>query len=331
MNGKYIARLLMILCLALLASACRRQSADSQPTVLPTLTVTPRSTPLPALPTVVPVGQEGNPLRMVVHPLGDISDARQAAPDFEAAVLDQSGLVINVQVADRDAEVLAALCDSSSGQVTVAWLNGLTYAAAQAQNCGTAVLQVERGSRQSARTGDAASIIVNKDAAVTSFSALREKTFCRIGYDDLYSWLIPSLMMRSNGVDPLAINTVNDYEDIPTLVQAVADGDCDAAGIPADGLETFADDIGAAAENIDTLATSINFAFAILVVPAEVPLGTRLALDDTLVALAESSSSAIKMRALLGQNALLPVTPEDFADLNTFIASTGLDFAQLGN
>lgn len=331
MKSRYVLRLILLLGILIIASACRRQGDAGGPTPLPTLTPTPRSTPLPALPTAIPIGQEGNPLQMVIHPPGDLSDAREAAADFEAAILDQSGLVIQVELVNRDAEALAALCDSSSGQVAVAWLNGLAYLAAQAQNCGQPALQVERGARQDARTGEAASIIVEDGGNVSTFSALRGKNFCRISYDDLYSWLIPSLMMRANGIDPLAFETVTDYETIPEIVQAVADGDCDAGGIPAGALDEFADEIGDAAENISVLDTSIEFPLAILVVPLQVPLGTRLTLNDTLETLAQDSSSAVKLRPLLGQNALLTVTSDDFVTITDFISSTGLDFSQLGS
>lgn len=331
MKSKYVLRLIVLVGVMFIAAACRRQAEEGGPASLPTLTPTPRSTPLPALPTAIPIGQEGNPLQMIIHPPGDIDDARDAADDFEAAILEQSGLVVQVELVERDAEALAALCDSSSGQVAVAWLNGLSYLAAQAQNCGQPMLQVERGARQDARTGEAASIIAEEGGSVTTYSSLRGKNFCRISYDDLYSWLVPSLMMRANGVDPLALETVADYETIPELVQAVAEGDCDAAGIPAEALDEFADEIGDAAGNVTVLDTSVEFPLAILVVPLQVPLGTRLTLNDTLETLAENSTTSVRMRPLLGQNALLAVTTDDFVTIADFISSTGLDFSQLGN
>jgi hypothetical protein len=66
-------------------------------------------------------------------------------------------------------------------------------------------------------------------------------------------------------------------------------------------------------------------------IPSDVQLGTRIALNNALVALSEDSTTAVKMRALLGQNAILPVTTDDFKDLSDFIGSTRLDFSQLGN
>lgn len=321
----------MIVCLLGLA-ACREQGAQSGPAVAATLTPTPRSTPLPAVPTVIPPGDEGNAIRMVIRPLGPAADARSAASDFEAAVLDRSGVVIEVQLVDRYAEGLAALCESAGGRVSVAWLNGPTYVAARAQNCGFPALQVERGTRSQRATGEAGSLIVGADSNIRDERGLSQRKFCRISSDDFYSWLVPSLVMRANGVDPLSAPTsVADYEDIPALVVAVADGDCDVAGIPASALDEYAGAIGDAADDVKVLTTTIPFPYAVLMIPVEVPLGKRLALVDALSEMAADRADAVTMRLLLAQDALKPASVDDFAELTDFMAGTGLDFAQLGN
>ncbi len=332
MNHKIILPSILVAALLLLP-ACRRQVAQVGPTAAPTMTVTPRSTPLPAIATVVPAGAEDNPLQMVIRPDGSMSAARSAIADFEAAILEQSGLVVRVELVERYAEALAALCDSSGGQVSVAWLNGASYVAAKAENCGTPILQVERGTRRDAKTGEAASIIVNADANISTISALRGKSFCRIAYDDFYTWLAPSLILKANGLNPLSdVGAVTDYEDIPALVAAVADGDCDVAGIAANALDEYADVIGDVSETVEILTTTDTaFPFAVLMIPPDVQLGTRISLNNVLVSLAEDSTTAVKMRALLGQNAIIPVTADDFTDLTDFVESTQLDFSQLGN
>lgn len=336
LNGQHTPRFLLLSILAVvlvLLPACRRQAAQSGPVIAATLTPTPRSTPLPAVATAVPAGAEENPLQMVIRPEGSMLAARSAIADFEAAVLEKSGLTIKVELVERYSEALGALCASSGGQVTVAWLNGAGYVAANAQNCGTPVLQVERGARSDARTGEAASIIVNADANISTLSSLRGKTFCRISYDDFYTWFAPSLILKASGLNPLSdVGSFNDQTDIPAVVKAVAAGDCDAAGIPAGALDEYADAIGEDAEKVEILSTTdVVFPFAVLMIPSDVQLGTRIALNDALVALSEDSTTAVKMRALLGQNAILPVTNSDFEDLSEFIGTTRLDFAQLGN
>lgn len=335
MNTQNLNRMLLsgfLLVLVLLA-ACRQQSVGGGGAALPTLTPTPRSTPLPAVATAIPPGAEGNALRMVIRPDGSMSAARSATADIEVALLEQSGLVVRIEIVERYAEALAALCESSGGQVSVAWLNAPTYVAAAARNCGVPVLQVERGSRGNAHVGEAASILVNRDANISTLSALRGKTFCRLGSEDFYSWFAPALLLRANGLNPVAdIGEIAEYDDFVSLVEGVAAGDCDVTGMGENALDRFAADLGDAVDEVEVLTTSsVEFPYSVLLVPAEVSLGTRLSLEDALVALSGNSAMAVNLRALLGQNALLPATGEDFAELNEFMLSTGMDFAQLGD
>jgi ABC-type phosphate/phosphonate transport system substrate-binding protein len=326
--------LLMIVGISLLLlPACRRQAAEGGVTAVPTLTPTPRSTPLPAIATAIPPGAVENPLQMVVRPDGSMSAARAAIDAVETAILEIAGVAVDIELVERYGEALAALCQSSEGRVSVVWLNGASYVAARAENCGVPVLQVERGTRRDARTGEGAAIIVNGDENISTLSALRDRSFCRLAYDDFYTWLAPSLILRASGLNlSTTAGEITDYDDLPSLIQAVADGDCDAAGIPANALETYADDLGDAVEQVDVLTTTtVEFPYAVLVLPPEVPLGTRIALNDALVEMAADNTYAPKLRDLLGQNALLPAAVDDFAELETFMSSTGLDFAQLGN
>lgn len=321
---------LLAVCLLALA-ACRREEIQGGAVTLPTATPTPRSTPLPAVPTAIPPGDEGNAIRMVIRPQGPAADARSAVPDLEAAILDRSGVVVEVQLVERYAEALAALCESSGRQVSAAWLNAPTYAAARAQNCGLPALQVQQGTRRDLRTAEAGSIIVRDGGAIRDVRGLNGRSFCRLGYDDFYSWFAPLLVMRANGLDPVsALESVSDYDDIPALVRAVAEGDCDAAGIPESALTVYAGAIGDDADQVRSLLTTVPFPFDVLMLPVEVPLGKRLVLVDALEAIAGDPADAVTLRALLAQNALVPVTDDDFADLLEFINSTGLDFTQLG-
>jgi ABC-type phosphate/phosphonate transport system substrate-binding protein len=269
---------------------------------------------------------------MVVRPLGPSADARDAAADFAAAVLERSGVVIEVQLVERYAEGLAALCASPGGQVSVAWLNAPTYMAARAQSCGLPVLQVEKDEAAGSQTGQPGSIIVTKGSNIRNMSGLSRRKVCRISNDDFYSWFVPSLLMRAEGLDPLnAPASITDLEDIPALVQAVADRDCDAAGIPAGALVEDAGAIGDAADKVTVLTTTVSFPYSVLMLPIEMPLDKRLALVDALTEMSENRADAVIMRSLLAQDALKPASVDDFTELADFMDTTGLDFSALGN
>jgi ABC-type phosphate/phosphonate transport system substrate-binding protein len=268
---------------------------------------------------------------MVLRPTGEQQDAQDAANDLENAIMDAVGLQVEIQLVEREAEALAALCASEPGSVTVSWMNGITYLASQAENCGQALLLVERGAGQQS-INDETVIIVQLEGRISSFAQLANASFCRLSATDLQTWLFPSLLLRANDIDPIRnLEAITDYETILDLVTAVAEGDCDAAGLSASSLENLSESDAELVAQITQLPATVAIPYGVLVAPIEVPLGTRLTLQRTFIDLAEDRSVAIRMRALLGQSGLVEPEPRVFDDLNAFAAQTGLDFIQLGN
>ena len=135
------------------------------------------------------------------------------------------------------------------------------------------------------------------------------------------------LLFEASGLNPLSdLDSITDYEDTDALLNAVAEGDCDATGIP-EGTLDDADDVR---DEIDIVETTIAFPYGVLMYPIEVPLGIRLTLTDALISLAQDADDAETMQTLLGQEALERVDANDFVEFQNFMNSTGLDFAQLG-
>ncbi|MBC7810910.1 MAG: PhnD/SsuA/transferrin family substrate-binding protein [Burkholderiales bacterium] len=319
-----------VLLVALTMTACRR-AGSTGPTPIPSATATPRSTPLPALATDVPIGVETNPIRMVLRPQGAEAGARSAANALATALEEETGLTIDVETVDRYAEALAALCESVTNRITVAWVDGPTYMAALAQGCGMPALAVERGSGSNASTGLPAQIIASSTLNVEDIAGLTNRDFCRLDATDFYSWFVPSLVLRANGLDPVEdLRSVTDYEDEVELVTAVAEGRCAATGI----IPTIFDDIEVletVRDDITVVETTVPFPFDILMYPPETPLGVRVALTDALVAMSNSTTGERTLSSLLDQDSLTRVEPDDFDEFADFMNSTGLDFATLGN
>lgn len=281
----------------------------------------------------------------------------QLGSQISAALFQRTGLYVDVVIVDTYGEAFVDLCDSGSGVVTIPWLDGVTYKAALARNCGEPALQVavttgseseftplvvvestaevtpdataeptvEPEEEPETRVGTAGVIIANRTltSGGAGLDVVFNQTYCRLGYDDFYTWLLPLLLYKRNGIDLLrAPETIVDYADIETLVQAVADGDCAVTGVSEDDYARFVDFDG-----IRRLSTSITFPYGVFFYPLEVGLGVRLTLNDTLQVLADSRP----LHLLLGQDNIITVVPDDFAELDQFMASAGLDFAQLGN
>ncbi|MFN8527268.1 MAG: PhnD/SsuA/transferrin family substrate-binding protein [Anaerolineae bacterium] len=151
--------------------------------------------------------------------------------------------------------------------------------------------------------------------------------FCRLGITDLYTWIVPSLMLTNRGVNPTELSSVQDFEDVSQLVSAVAAGDCDAAGIAQADL----DEVGAG-NRIRTLEPIVAMPYDILVMPPVVPLGARDALIAAFIAAANDETEAALLQPLLGQVAIGggDTEAETLRQWDTFIRQTRLDFAEMG-
>jgi ABC-type phosphate/phosphonate transport system substrate-binding protein len=319
---------ILLTCLILLAllPACRRLG-DTSPTLQPTLTPTPRSTPLPVVPTAIPPGTAENPLRLVFV-ARDTARAPQAIQnaiaELESALETDTGLSLTVDRVATDAEALTALCDSVTGTMAAAWLNAVGYLAAEAQDCGVSALQVERARGE---TRERIVLLVNRDSGIEDPAGLDGASFCRLSATDLPTWFIPSLMLQASGVETAALSSVNDFEDSATLINALAEGDCDAVGITQAELQTVSNaDVRAALLTLQ----SVELPFAILALPQDLPLGTRTALADALVSIGNGSRAAL-LEPLLDHEAIVPVQEGDLDALRELIRRAGIDLAQMGS
>lgn len=306
-----------------LATACSgAQQATSAPSP------TPAGTPTPA-----PPGVTGNPIQILLRPSAALDAAAldEAAQALTTALSAYTAVALQVQPVARYAEALALLCDPTDLQWSIAWLDGLSYAAAAEQNCGIPTLQVKRDTQREVTTGASGQVILSRSLGTAEPGALVGRTFCRISSTDFYSWLLPVIALRVRNTDLWrAPSEIVDYADVPTLIQAVADGDCAAAGISEDAFTEYEID-DAVREEVQVALTTLPFPFDILMFPIEVDLGVRLELTEAFMQIAQDPATVELLRVLLNQETLLPAQPNDFIELTDFLGSTGLNLAQLGN
>lgn len=301
-------------------SGCRRGGAGG-PTPQPTATYTPRSTPLPAL-TATPIpGSVDSPIRLLIVQPDGVRGATLggATEELQNAINEQLGLIFEVELVDSSADAVRQMCDAASGIPVLAWLDGMAYATTKMLDCGYDLLQLERDSEEP--FGETIQIIVNDGAGINSVSDLVDSTFCRLSYDDRMTWLLPSLLMQANGVDPTTeLEAVNNFEDMDALLEAVDQGDCQAAGVSA---TYFANLQPGRRRNIEVLNDTITVPYGILVASAQVPLGDRDAIQRNLPTL----EAGEWLEALLGADMISEIDPDSLENWVNVLESTGIDFA----
>lgn len=325
-RGNHIRRWNWLGCcaLVLLLAACRRGGGAGGPTLQPTLTATPRSTALPALPTALPIGSEDNPVRLVIVPPADVSSrsATNAAGALGDALTEGAGFTIQVVTVETQAEAVRALCESVTGEVSAAWLNALGYAAASALDCGSPALLAQA---DDATVRDV-QIYVREAAEITALSGLTEAVVCRVSVTDADSWLIPSLILQAAGVSPTSLVTVQDFDSPEAILDALDSEDCDAAGLPTAAYDEAS---GTVRGTLQPLGEPVSVPNAVLFYPLELPLGARTTLTDVFNALRGDARSALS--TLTGAGDVAAVDEDTLSAFDRFLQSTTLDFAQIGS
>jgi ABC-type phosphate/phosphonate transport system substrate-binding protein len=136
-------------------------------------------------------------------------------------------------------------------------------------------------------------------------------------------------MLQANDINVVdELEEVVDYEDISELLQAVADGDCDGAGVPAAALEDLS---VSDASKINVLDDEVETAYGVLVYPQIVPLSARIQIDDALMTLAADEANAEALQTLFNAMGMRPTDAIDFTSLREVLGRAGIDLAQMGS
>ncbi|MEM6529729.1 MAG: PhnD/SsuA/transferrin family substrate-binding protein [Chloroflexota bacterium] len=265
--------------------------------------IVPTNTPDPLAffaPTPISPGQPENPLRIVFVPrtdvttfqpddTGDAADAtavpaaaaltiEQAISALDAELEATSGLAIEILAVASDAEALNLLCDyNDEDRFAAPWLGGPSAVLAIQRGCGEAVFEGVRAGRT--RLGG--QII---SASGVGLRGLSGRTYCRLGRGDFYSWILPSLALDADGINPTSVTDVDDVEQYPLLLDAVSAGDCAATGVPEGFLQL--DTFEAYRNRITVTSTLSPMPYGVLIYPPELLLDDSAALTDAFLEIA---------------------------------------------
>ncbi len=183
------------------------------------------------------------------------------------------------------------------------------------------------------RTGTPVVFLVHRALGTTRVDVVRGRTYCRVSIDDYYSWLVATLIMRQNNIDPQSdLLALLDFPEETALVRAVAEGRCTATSLSEDTFIALQDILDEdVLDGVIVAETTVDYPYAIMMYPFEVELGVRLTLNEILTDLSTDDENGSALRWLLGHDVITPFTQDSFAGFNAYLQTTGLDFGQLGN
>jgi ABC-type phosphate/phosphonate transport system substrate-binding protein len=299
------------------------------------------------LPSPIPAGFAENPLQLVVV-AQDNANARASQAELSARLLELSDVNVNVVVANRSAEAISALCRSGVEAVSAVWVSGLGYASARASGCGEALLRLELTDGRNDALGYEGVMLYSRRMETNAISDSAGKTFCRLGYDDVYSWVLPTLILRNAGVNPDTLR-VRDYDDITSLLKGFVDTVCDVTALRFDVYDTLVEDGAEGIGQLRVVLRSQPLPAGVLFVSPLLPSDKQARLIEALLDLSRldgveeatpapdddtAEATPAPRQSLLapffGDGRLVRVQARDFNALNSFLDATGVNFRGLG-
>lgn len=332
-------RMWALLSIVFALAACGGGDATPTITPRPTLTPTPLSTPLAYVPSPIPAGFAENPLQFVIV-AQDSANAQAVQAELSARLLELSGVNVNVVVANRSAEAISALCRSGIEAVSAVWVAGLGYASARASGCGDALLRLELTDGRNDALGYEGVLLYSRRMETNSVSDTAGKNFCRLGYDDVYSWLLPTLILRNAGVNPDTLR-VRDYADTESLLKGFVDTECDVTAMRLDAYDALVEEGANGIGQVRVVSRSQPLPAGVLFVSPLLSSDKQARLIEALLDLSRLDSTAEVTPApdstadnllapFFGVGRLVRVEARDFNALNSFLDATGINFRGLG-
>jgi phosphonate transport system substrate-binding protein len=224
------------------------------------------------------LGSEQNPLVWSFVPSGEMEDVVAGAEGVAALLEEETGYIIETNVATEYAGVIEAMC-SDPVEAHMGSLATFAYVLAAERGCAEAALvSVRYGSP--VYNGQ---IIVREDSGITELSQLAGMTFCRPDPLSTSGWIIPSLDLEAAGVDTDNDLNVLDAGSHDAVVANVYNGECDAGATYVDARDAIEDDNPDVKEVVSIIHTSVDIPNDGLQFAASVPQDMRDKIVDAMV------------------------------------------------
>lgn len=246
-----------------------------------------------------------------------------SAEDLAKLVSDKSGVKLKTVVATEFAGVVEAMCN---GQAQIGALNTFGYILARSRNCADVALVSVRNKSNYYR----GQIIARADSDIKKLEDLKGKTFCRPDPLSTSGWIIPSITLKANKIDPAKdLKQVVDVGGHDAVVENVYNKNCDAGA-------TFDD----ARTQIEKKYPDVREKIAIIQYSANIPNDTvsfepkfdakkREAIVKALLEVAKDPKNAEMLRKVYNWTGLAEAKDAFFDDFRQQLDAAGVKVTEL--
>ncbi len=270
------------------------------------------------------LGTEENPIVMAVVPSGETQQVVSGFQQIADFVYDETGLVIEPFVATEYAGVIEAMC-SDPPKAQIASLATFSYIIANERGCADVALVSVRFGRP-VYDGQ---IVVAADSGIESLEDLAGKTFCRPDPASTSGWIVPSILMRSVGVDPNNdLAQVVDAGSHPGVITAIYNGDCDAGSTYVDARSAIEEDNPDVMDKVLVLEVSDPIPNDGVQFHPDFPAEMREQIVAALIKMSETEEGQEALQTAYSWNALEPQDDSFYDGFRQVLEAAGVDPAE---
>lgn len=271
------------------------------------------------------IGTEENPIVWVLVPSQDTEVVLTGAEEIAAVFEEQTGLIVEPLVTTDFTGAVEAMC---SGEAHMGALNTFNYVLAKARGCAEVALA-------SVRFGSAfyqGQVITAADSGITSIADLAGKTFCRPDPTSTSGWVIPSITMQAEGLDPEAdLASITDVGGHDAVVIAVYNGDCDAGATFVDARTNVEEDFPDVMDKVVVIAESAPIPNDTISFVPDLPAEVRDALVGALLDLASTDEGLEILGAVYSWDGMQEVDDTFYDGFRQQLEAAGIDIEELVN
>ncbi|MBZ0310366.1 MAG: phosphate/phosphite/phosphonate ABC transporter substrate-binding protein, partial [Anaerolineae bacterium] len=283
----------------------------------PSMIPTPEPTEEAAAPATT-LGTEDDPIVLLFIPSENAQEVQAGADDLAGLVSEKTGLVVEARVSTDFAAAIEAMC---SGEAEMGALNTFSYILAHERGCAdVGVVSTRFGS-----TYYQGQVVVSADSGITDFEGLKGTTFCRPDPLSTSGWIIPSIAMQANGVDPDTDLEVVDVGGHDAVITAVYNGECEAGATFVDARGNVADEFADVNDKVLVIAESAPIPNDTLSFSADVPEDMREAIVAALLEIATDEENLALLDAVYSWGGLEAADDTFFDDFRQQLDAAGVD------
>lgn len=304
MKNRFFPVLALVVILSLLLAACGGGAAP-EPTEAPAATEAPTEAPEP---TEEPYayGTADNPIVWVLVPSQDTDAVLSGAEGIAAAVESATGYVIEPVISTDFTAAVEAMC---SGEAQMGALNTFNYIVAKQRDCA----QVGLVSMRFGSTFYTGQIVTRPETGITSLADLVGTTFCRPDPTSTSGWVLPSIALKAEGINPETDLTIVDAGGHDGVIISVYNGDCDAGSSFTDARTNVAEAYPDVNEVVTIVTESAPIPNDTISFDVEMPADMMQAIVDALLALNDTEEGLAQLNALYSWSGLA-TTEDSFYD-----------------